>query len=455
MSVRRSLLVLTIIIFALPLAIFAARANRPASSVGTDVQTYTIALGDVDSTISAIGAVEAERSVRLSFSTPGRVVDLLVAAGDVVSAGDVLARQADNAQRIAHDQADLVLQLAQLQRDKLLAGADESQIAIGEANVASAQGAASSIQNVVSDNDLRAAQLSYDQAQQAVADAQHARAFGSGSQEQIDLLDARVGEASFNAEIARLNLESLQTGSTAQIGAAYARVAQAQSELDRVRAGASNAEIERADAAIAQAQIAVDRAQAMLDRAVLTAPFDGVVTGINAEVGSLVAPGVTVVEIADVTPLHLVVQVDEIDVRQIAVGMPARVRLDALPDSEFSAMIDTIALVPINDNGVVSYDVTVRLDDSDARERVGMTADAAIIVDSKSDVGVVPNQYIRLDRQRGQAYVNLVGVNKMLSEVPVILGLQGQDRSEVTSGLRAGDVIGIDLAADSISLFGS
>ncbi len=455
MSVRRSLLVLTLLVVVLPLAIFAASVQRAAPSAAANIQTYRVERGNVDSTVSAIGAVAAERSVRLSFSAPGRVVDLPVEVGAVVHAGDVLARQADDGQRIAHDQADLALQLAQLQKDRLLAGPDEAQIAVAEANVASAQGAANSVQNAISADDLHAAQLAYDQAQQALADAQHARAFGSGSQQQIDLLDAKVGEATFNAEIARLNLDALQNGSPAQVNAAYARVAQAQSELDRLRAGASDADIERADAAIAQAQIRLERAQTALDRTALTAPFDGIVTSINVEVGSLVAPGVAVVEVADVSPLHLVVQADEIDVRQIAAGMPARVRLDALPDSELAATIASIALVPNNDNGIVSYDVTVTLDDADPRVRVGMTADAAIIVDSKASVVVVPNQYIRLDRQRGQAYVNVVGADGSLREVPVTLGLQGQDRSEIAAGLSEGDVIGIDLSADSISLFGS
>ncbi len=455
MSVRRSLLVLTVLVVMLPLAIFAASARRVTPSRAGNIQTYTVERGDVDSTVSAIGAVEAERSVRLSFSAPGRVVDLPVEAGAVVHAGDVLARQVDDLQQIAHEQADLALQLALLQKDRLLAGPAEAQIAVAEANVASAQGAASSVQNAVSADDLRAAQLAYDQAQQALTDAQHARAFGSGTQEQIDLLDAKVGEANFNAEIARLNLQALQNGSPAQVNAAYARVAQAQSELDRLRAGASDADIERADAAVAQAQIKLDRAQAALDRTVLTAPFDGIVTNVNVETGSLVAPGLAVVEIADVTPLHLVVQADEIDVRQIAVGMPVRVRLDALPDTELAATTASIALVPNNDNGIVSYDVTITLDDTDPRVRVGMTADAAIIVDAKAGALVVPNQYIRLDRQSGQAYVNLVSADESLREVPVTLGLQGQDRSEIVSGLHEGDTIGIDLSADSIGLFGN
>ena len=78
------------------------------------------------------------------------------------------------------------------------------------------------------------------------------------------------------------------------MNAAYARVAQAQAALDQLKAGPTDAEISRADAAIAQAQVALDRAQAAQDRTQLVAPFDGVITGVNIEVGALVAPGLSV-----------------------------------------------------------------------------------------------------------------------------------------------------------------
>jgi HlyD family secretion protein len=320
--------------------------------------------------------------------------------------------------------------------------------------VNSAQGAVSSVANSVSADDVRAAELAYQQAQAALESAQHDRAFGNGTQQQIDLLDARVGEATFNAEIARLNLESLQTANSGQLNAAYARVNQAQAELERVMAGATDAELNRADATIAQAQVAVDRAQMAVDRTRLTAPFDGVVTAINSEVGALVAPGLPVVQIADIQPLRLVVQVDEIDVDRLAVGLPVSITLDALPNVKLDATVENIAVVPNNVGGIVSYDTTVRLMGDSEQVRVGMTAEASVVVESRQGVLVIPNAYIRLDRQRGGAFVNVVQPDNTLLEVPVTLGLQGQDRSEITSGLRAGDVIAVDLSADAIGLLG-
>jgi HlyD family secretion protein/macrolide-specific efflux system membrane fusion protein len=83
-----------------------------------------------------------------------------------------------------------------------------------------------------------------------------------------------------------------------------------------------------------------------------------------------------------------------------------------------------------------------------------MTAEAAVIVDERQSVVMVPNQFIRLDRETGRAYVNLMGEDSSLEEIAIELGLQGQDSSEVVAGLNSGDVIALDLSADRISFFG-
>lgn len=453
MSIRRSIFVLTLITLALPVLVFSFRANRAQDErPNQNLQQYTVVRGDVEVTVTAIGTVEADQVTRLSFTSSGRIVALPVEVGSPVEAGEVLAQLNDEAQQLAYDQAALALELAQLQKDRLLAGADETQINIAEANVQSAQGAISGIANAVSDEDIRAAELTYAQAQQALEDATQARATASGGQSEAAyaLLDARVGQASFNAEIARLQLEELQNGSSAELNAAYARLAQAERELEQLQAGPDQSEIDRADVEITRAQIRLDEAQAALDELRLVAPFDGFVTALNAEAGGLAAPGLPVVEITDLDPLRLTVQVDEIDVRQISEGMPARVRVDALPGVTLAAELEGIAFVPNNENGIVNYDVRVRLADADPHVRVGMTAEASAIVESRQHVLVVPNQYIRLDRILDRAYVNVLDPDGTVSEVEVTLGLQGQDNSEIVAGLREGDILAVNLAADAI-----
>jgi RND family efflux transporter MFP subunit len=457
MSVRRSVIVLTLVTLLLPVVVLGVRASQTAApAVSTNLQTHTVAAGSVERTVSALGRVEPDRETRLSFTSSGRAVDVLAQQGDAVVEGDALIRLNDEAQQLALEQAQLALESAELQRERLLAGPDEAQIRAAQANVQAAQGAAQAVAGAIAPQDLEAATLAVQQAQQALADAQAARTNAPGGQPQAsyDLLDARVGQASFQAEVARLQLADLQAGRPADVGAAYARVTQAQAVLDQLLAGPTELQLQQADAQVAQAQLEVERAQMALDRMTLIAPHDGVLTALLAEPGMLVAPGVPMATITDIDPLRLTVQVDEIDVRQISEGMPARVRFDALPGVTLPGLLETIAPVSSTTGGIVYYDVRVRLDDRDPRVRVGMTAETVFVVEQRDGVLVVPNQYIRLDREPGRGFVNLLNTAGDLNEVPVTLGLEGEEASEVTAGVSAGDVVAVDLAGDSLSLLG-
>ncbi|MBK8026329.1 MAG: efflux RND transporter periplasmic adaptor subunit [Chloroflexi bacterium] len=459
MKVRRTIFVLVIITLTLPALLFARRAGQETESAQTaaDVQSltqYVVTTGTLEVTISALGFVEADQSAAISFSAPGRIAEVLVRSGDTVRSGDMLARQSDETQQLALDAARLQLDAAQLQRENLLAGPDETDLAIADANIDAAMGAYNSVANAVDPDQLRAAELQYAAAQQALTDAQTRRSTSNGSPEQIALLDARVGEASFNAEISRLSVESLRQGASGQAGAAWARVEQAQAEQDRLLAGPTQAQMDSADAAVARAQLAVDRAQQAVDRTVLTAPFDGLVTGVNGQAGSISLPAVAVVTLADLDPLRLRVQVDEIDVRQVRTGMDARVRLDALPSLSLPARLETIDLIPAIEGGIVNYGVEVVLPEADPRVRLGMTAEAQIVTARRDGVLVVPNQYIRLDRRTGEAFVSLLQADGTLVETRVGLGLQGSDASEVVEGVRDGDVLAVDLGSDSITGLG-
>ncbi|MBW4435552.1 MAG: efflux RND transporter periplasmic adaptor subunit [Pleurocapsa minor GSE-CHR-MK-17-07R] len=459
MSVRRSIVVLSAVTLAFPAAFFAVRANQIANQPAptANYQLHTVALGDVELTVSAVGRIESDRETNLSFNAAGRVTAVHGEVGGLVNEGDILAELDNTNQRLALDQAMIGLEMARLRRDQALSGPDEAQIIAAEANIAAAQGAANAAASAVSAADIQTAQLSYDAAAQALADAQLARQTASGGQTQAayDLLDAQVGEASFNLEIARLQLEQIQAGNPAQVGAAYSQVEQAQAALAQLLAGPTQTQIAALDAAIAQAQIQVEAAERALTRTQIVAPFSGVISSLNAEVGALAVPGVPLITLTDIDPLRLTVQVDEIDVREISEGMPARISLDALEDIALGGTLESIAVTATNTDGIVNYDVRVRLDGLDERVRVGMTAESSFIAELLEDVVVAPNAYIRIDRTTGRAYVNVVAADGQLAEREVMLGLQGRDLSQILEGLAPGDVIAVNLAGDAIGLFGS
>lgn len=448
MSVRRSLIVLALLMLISPVVAFSMnvrRAEREAEqATARTFTTYTVGRGRVEAVVSAIGTIEADQVVNLSFLTAGRVAEVYVEQGQFVFAGEPLIKLDDDNQRIAYDQAVLALERVQLELDDLLAPVSEDDIRIAQASVDSAWGAYLSAQGAVTDADIRTAELAYEQALAALEDAESfPGAFGGNNPE-----NARAGAASFNAEIARLQLEQLRQGAGPQANAAYARVVQAQRELDRVKAGPPPAQIDSAALSVRQADAALRRAETALNRTTLTAPFDGLVSGLSLEVGALVAPGITVAELTDVSPLRLTVQVDEIDIRLIQPGMVARVQLDALPDVSIPATVERVGVLGNNVEGVVSYDVDLALDNAAQAARVGMTAEASIIIEARDDVLLVPNLYIRLDRRTDQAFVQLPAFDAeglpTLREIEVMLGLQGQDNSEIIAGLALNDVIGID-----------
>jgi HlyD family secretion protein len=363
MLVRRSLIVLTLLVFALPYAVFSSRANMTQTDNASSLQYYTVQQGSLNIAVTAIGRIESQSTASVSFSQAGRVVEVLVQPGDVIFAGDVLARQASDSEQLEYERASLSLQLAELQKQDLLELADDAEIRIAEANVDSAWGAYLGIQNSVMPEDIQAAEIQYQQAQAAQQAAMDARTQADGGQvDQVyQLLDAQVGQAAFEAEVARLQLESLTNSNSGALNAAYARVIQAQKELDQAKAGPTQGDIDNADITIQQAQAQLDQAKLAVDDMILLSPFDGVVSAVNVEVGALGLPSSPVIELTDVSTLRVVVQVDEIDIRQIQQGMLAQVRLDALTDVELPATVDRIALVGTNEDGIISYDVEVSL----------------------------------------------------------------------------------------------
>jgi HlyD family secretion protein len=453
------LIVLLVLVLGIPALVFAARAGQAAQVAAQtgDLQFYVVRRGDVEVAVSAIGDVEAEMTANMTFTSAGRVVEIMAQPGDAVAADTPIARLDNDAQQIAYQQAALAVDAARLRKDDLLAGPDSGQIAVAEANVDAAYGAYVSAQQGASADDIRAAELRYQQALAAVTAAQEARTTASGGQpeQQYQILDAQIGEASFNAEIARLQLEQVRGGNGAQIAAAYARVKQAEAELAQLMAGATQAQIDNADAAIAQAEAALEQAQMALDDTLLLAPFDGVISTLTLEVGALVTPTLPVGEMIDISPLRVRVNVDEIDVRQISEGMAATIEFDALENVFLPATIDQIAVLGESENGIISYPVTLWLDEAGDAVRVGMTAEASVVVEAQRDVLVVPNEYVRLDRGENRAYVNIVTADGTLQEIEITLGLQGDSFSEVLSGISEGDALAVDLGGDDFSAFGN
>jgi len=187
----------------------------------------------------------------------------------------------------------------------------------------------------------------------------------------------------------------------------------------------------------------------------LRAPFGGVVTQVNVQAGGLAAPvaGLPAVEVTDLSQLHVLANVDEVDVARVSEGQSAEITLDALPGEMLSGVIERVSDVPIESGGVIVYEARLALDRTAVPIRVGMTAAVTIVVRRVEDVLVVPNLYIRIDRRSGQAFVDVLDEAGNLAERRIELGVQNESVSAVVSGLQEGEVIAIDLGTGGFSFF--
>lgn len=150
-----------------------------------------------------------------------------------------------------------------------------------------------------------------------------------------------------------------------------AKLEQAQHTYDRMKGGSDEDQLR-----VLQARL--DAANAGVAALSVVAPFDGVVTNLNAKTGSSINAGEIAVTVADFSQwLVKTTDLTEIDVVKLTEGQPLTVRLDALPDATLKGEILSIAQSYSENQGDVVYEVTVLLHDTDPAMRWGMTANVA------------------------------------------------------------------------------
>lgn len=392
MSVKLSLFVLTLLTVAVPAGVGFISVSQTTPASAPTQQTIVIPSSEIDTrpfdnaqttstTISALGTIEANQVAAVSFLVAGEVAEVLVESGDSVNAGDVIARLDSTAAQVAYDQAALNLERARISQQDLYEPPTDEAIRAANANIASAQAAYSEIANG-SSSEIQSAQYRYEQALNNYNTELAVRANMNGTDEEIALQEAAIGAASFDLEIARLQLEELQTPDSASLWQAGVRIQQAQLELEELQAGPSDADIRSAELSVQRAQAALDDARLVLERTELIAPISGVVTAVHIEAGENVTTSTVAIEISDLSQLWLTAPVHEVDVDQLSAGMAATVQLDALPNVDFPATVEHIDWLSTVTDNIVNYNTRFALNTTDARIRVGMTAEAFVQVEN-------------------------------------------------------------------------
>jgi HlyD family secretion protein len=291
----------------------------------------------------------------------------------------------------------------------------------------------------------------YDQFVQAEAALHSAEA--AVQQAQVTYDNARAAEpnniqqAEAKLADAQAQLAALQNPSKndiaqkqASVDQARAALAQAQANLAKLTAPGTESDVAIQQSSVSQAEQSLKQAQLKLEQASLNAPFDGVVSAVNIVPGSSASATTAAVSLIDRSTLHVDLKLSENDVAKVALGQKVALTIDALKDWKAEGAVSYIAPSADSSNGVVTYRVRVDFPDSDARVKVGMTANLSITTAKKDGVLLVPNSAL-LPKGAGHAVQVLGADGTTTREVEVQTGLTDGSNTEITSGLKEGDQV--------------
>ena len=333
------------------------KVKTGASNKSTVVRIEKAQRGELIEFVSAPGEIEPKTHVEISAKVSARITELPYEEGDIVTCGSTDTNPPVPASVLLRlDDKDLQSRLLSAQASY---SAQAAQIEVEKARIASQQA------NLIGlDASLKQAQRDLERQKGLLESQDISQATFDQTQLTFDELDSRYNSTKHTLNAAELNLVVLQHN------------------------------LEAAGANVTQAKEA-------LSYTTITSPIDGVVTRINAEVGEVVIfgtmnnPGTVIMEVADLSAMLVVAEVDEADVGKMEVGQKATVHVDAYPDNDFTGVVESIALAHTMSLARTKYYRTeILLEDSEEKLHSGLTAHVDIETRKNTDILKVPSQAV-------------------------------------------------------------
>ena len=404
------------------------QSSQPAVS-DAPVAPLTIGAsqGDVQRTVTAPGQLVGTQQVMLGMDVDGRLVELNVRPGTVVSAGDIIARIDPTRYENALEIAQIELGQAQNSLDQQLANAElttvNSEALIGATQAQYPLLTAAEVNLQLAREAEQRAWVEYDKAINRHWDPPEVheayRLEWAHSQ-----ANTKVAEAEYNSVL------NQRWAVGQQVEAQQTELERAQSNLTFLQDAGVNPLLETA----------VAHAEAELAATVLVAPFDGVVLDVFVTNGESVGSGMNLVRLADPAVGEVRTTVIEEDLADVKIGQPAELFFDARPDIAVQGKVARLVPQRVVGEARPLYHVYVTLEDH-LPDGVfpGMTVDASIIVAERFNTVRLPRTLVRA-RSDGTATVEL-WQNGRRVEQGIVLGLRGDVFVAVESGLDADDQV--------------
>jgi len=212
--------------------------------------------------------------------------------------------------------------------------------------------------------------------------------------------------------------------------------------------------IQDAADALRDAQLSLDSQYDILDNYTIQAPISGTIVDKYYKQGENAETGKTLCTIFDLSSLTMTLNIDELDIKSVAVGQTAQVTADAVPGQVYEGIITEVGINGTTSGGVTTYPVKVQIDETDGL-LPGMNVDVSIVISQELDVLTVPADAVQTgsrvlvktsDGSTGE------GAPAGYEYVRIEIGASDEDRVQILSGLDEGAEIAYPMTT-SLSIF--
>lgn len=440
-------------------------AQAKAAVAVANAKLATIEAGSRSETVAQAEANLKAAQASLAFvEKGGRAESVAAAQGNLDSATAHLnSLKQGRTDAIAQAQANLDGAQARLQQ--LKDGPTSQQVAAAKLAVEQAKDAAfaADVQKDAACNPVSPGAIC--KAGQAAADAAHTGI--AQAQAQLNVLTSpptkdQLNQAQAAVDAAKAQLQMAEhPGSSSDIASAGGAVQAAQAQLDLAKSPFSSADLAKAQAAVdvatqqlklaqapftkedqdaaqaavQQAQAALDAANVARDAAIVKSPIDGVVSQKLLSVGAMAAPSAPIVTLIDPS-VDVVVNVDAKYAADVRPDQAATITADDLPGKVITGKVTTIAPAIDPQTRTLMVKITPAVPDSALKD--GMLVRVSLVTATREGVVAVPSDAIV--QRNGQPTVYVVA-NGTATPQAVQTGLTDGKNTEITSGLKAGQVI--------------
>ncbi|KUL27370.1 efflux RND transporter periplasmic adaptor subunit [Actinoplanes awajinensis] len=403
------------------LALLAYGVIRALTADGAETtkaaETATVDKGAVTTEVATTGTLAPAQTRSLSFAVDGTVESVKVRAGTTVTAGEALATVNDDDAQDAVDAAQDAL--------------DSAEDTLADAKAASTTTSTSS-----SSCDVAAAYRLQTSASTTVSPSPSASATASPSPSATKTATAKpTATKTATAKPTATKTRGTTPGGGGTGGTCSSAGSGSSGGGQQGGQSSSGDAILSAQQRVNQAEVTLEEAEEALEGATITAPIAGRILSVSGKVGSQVSSGSTFVTLADVYDMQISAAFPEADADHLAVKQKAVITLADKPGEDFQATLVVVDPVGTSDGTLTTFGVVLSFVDAPEDLLVGQSAQVKVTTGSKTGVLRVPTTAVH-DVSGTSGTVQKDG-----GATKVVIGLRGDQYTEIASGLTEGDVV--------------